>query len=72
MVDRLISEISLARTVEKALLARRMLRSGRQVPEIYAVQVVQDHVDDAIAQLNRDIDNLLFENRVRKEIVSDT
>src|SRR5690606_5514075 len=69
---RLVSEISMARTVEKALLARRLLLSGRQVPEVYATDVAREHADTAVAELNREIDNLLFETRVRREVVSDT
>jgi len=72
IMGRLVSEISTARTVEKALLARRLLLSGRQVPEVYATEVAREHAQNAIAELDQEIDNLLFETRVRKEVVSDT
>ena len=72
IVGRLVSEISTARTIEKALFARRLLLSGRQVPEVYATKVARDHIDTSIAELDREIDNLLFETRVRREVVSDT
>ncbi|MEX2259810.1 MAG: integrating conjugative element protein [Woeseia sp.] len=72
IVGRLVSEISTARTVEKALYARRLLLSGRQVPEVYATDVAREHADGAIAELDQEIDNLLFETRVRREVVSDT
>ncbi|NIB44056.1 integrating conjugative element protein [Pseudomaricurvus alkylphenolicus] len=72
IVGRLVSEISTARTVEKALLARRLLLSGRQVPEVYATEVAREHADASIAELDQEINNLLFESRVRKEVVSDT
>ncbi|MEX2123895.1 MAG: integrating conjugative element protein [Woeseia sp.] len=72
IVGRLVAEISTARTVEKALFVRRLLLSGRQVPEVYATEVARVHVDTAIAELDREIDNLLFETRVRREVVSDT
>ena len=72
MVGRLVSEISIARTVEKALLARRMLLSGRQVPEVYATEVAREHADTAITELDKEIENLLFETRARKEVVSNT
>ena len=39
IMGRLVSEISTARTVEKALFARRLLLTGRQVPEVYATEV---------------------------------
>lgn len=72
IVGRLVSEISTARTIEKALYARRLLLTGRQVPEVYATQVARDHADSAIAELDKEIDNLLFETRVRREVVSET
>ncbi len=72
IMGRLVSEISVARTVEKALLARRLLLSGRQVPEVYATEVAREHADTAIAELDKGIEDLLFETRVRKEVVSDT
>jgi integrating conjugative element protein (TIGR03755 family) len=72
IVGRLVAEISTARTVEKALFVRRLLLSGRQVPEVYATEVARVHVDTSIAELDREIDNLLFETRVRREVVSDT
>lgn len=72
IMGRLVSEISTARTVEKALYARRLLLSGRQVPEVYATEVAREHTDNSIAELDKEIENLLFETRVRKEVVSDT
>jgi integrating conjugative element protein (TIGR03755 family) len=72
MVGRLVAEISTARTIEKALFARRLLLSGRQVPEVYATDVAREHADTSIAELDREIDNLLFETRVRREVVSNT
>jgi len=72
IMGRLVSEISTARTVEKALFARRLLLTGRQVPEVYATEVAREHADTSIAELDKEIENLLFETRVRKEVVSDT
>ena len=72
IMGRLVSEISTARTVEKALYARRLLLSGRQVPEVYATEVAREHADTSIAELDKEIENLLFETRVRKEVVSNT
>ena len=72
IMGRLVSEISTARTVEKALFARRLLLTGRQVPEVYATEVAREHADTSIVELDKEIENLLFETRVRKEVVSDT
>lgn len=72
IMGRLVSEISTARTVEKALFARRLLLTGRQVPEVYATEVAREHADISITELDKEIENLLFETRVRKEVVSNT
>ena len=72
IAGRLVAEIATARTLERALMARRLLLSGRQVPEVYAANVARRHADTAVSELNREIDNLLFETRVRREVVSET
>ena len=72
IIGRLVAEISTARTVEKALYARRLLLTGRQVPEVYATEVAREHADASIVELDKEIDSLLFETRVRREVVSDT
>ena len=70
-LDKLAGEIAIARTIEKALLLRRTLLAGRQVPEIAASPANAD-LERKVAELDREIDNLLFETRVRREVVSDT
>ena len=72
ITGRLSAEIATARTLERALMARRLLLSGRQVPEVFAATVARQHADVAIEELDREIDNLLFETRARREVVSDT
>ena len=42
------------------------------MPEVYATEVAREHADKSIAELDKEIENLLFETRVRKEVVSDT
>ncbi len=72
VVDRLASEIAVARTVEKAILARRAVKAGGQLPEVQANEVAATHVDEIIKDLDAEIERMLFENRIRKEVVSDT
>ncbi len=69
---RLASEIAQARTVERALLIRRLLLTGRRVPEVSAYAVATQSVDAAVAELEQEIENLLFETRLRREVVSTT
>ena len=72
LANRLSSEIALARTVEKALLARSLLRSGLQEPNIQANQGALRALEDRLEFLGKEIDNVLFEQRVRKEVLTNT
>ena len=72
VVERLATEIAVARTVEKAFLARRTLKSGGQLPEVHANSVAKEHVEQIVEDLDSEIERLVFENRIRKELVSDT
>ncbi len=56
IIGRLVSEVSTACTVEKTLLARRLLLSGRQVPEVYATEVAREHADGSIVELDKEIE----------------
>ena len=70
--NKISDEVALARTIEKALMARRMLLSGRMVPNIQASSEAIETIDREDGNLNQEIENLLFEQRVRKEVVSST
>lgn len=70
--EKLASEVSLARAVEKALLGRRILLSGLKQPEIQGYEIANQEVKRAAAEMEAEIDNLLYEHRVRKEVVSNT
>jgi len=71
-VGKLAGEISQAQLIDKLLLLRRLLLAGRQVPEIAAAQPAQRDIDRKLAELDREIENLVFDTRLRKEVVSDT
>ena len=71
-LGKLAGEISQARVVEKLLLVRRLLLAGRQIPEIAAASAAQTVIDRKLQEVDREIDNLLFETRVRKAVVSHT
>jgi len=72
LVARLASEIAIAQTIEEALAVRRMLLAGRRVPEIASSQPATKAIDAAIAALEREIDSFLYEQRVSREITSNT
>lgn len=70
-LQKLASEIAVARVVEKAVLLRRLLLAGRQEPNV-AHSPAPRHINDAVTTLDREIDNILFETRVRKELFANT
>ncbi|MYD44903.1 MAG: integrating conjugative element protein [Gammaproteobacteria bacterium] len=72
VIDRLVAEIAVARTVEKAFLARRLMKSGSSIPEVQANPVAREHVNQVVRELDSEISRLAFEARIRKDLVSNT
>lgn len=72
IVDRLVAEIAVARTVEKAFLARRLIKSGSSIPEVQANPVAREHVEQVVRDLDSEINRLAFEAQIRKDLVSNT
>lgn len=70
-MERMVREIALARTIEKALAIRNVYITGMTMPDV-VTSPAQARVEPKIALLNRFIEELLFEGRVRKELVTAT
>lgn len=70
-LTRLSMEVAQARVVDKALMVRNLLLSGGGVPEA-GWEPAQKELRERVDQLNRHMDDLLFETRVRREVVSST
>ncbi|WP_407280366.1 integrating conjugative element protein [Aromatoleum evansii] len=68
--QRLVQDLALARTVDKALIIRNLLLTGRMIPEVYKTANTQ--IESKLAELNRHIDDVLYEANVRKRIISET
>lgn len=68
---RLAMEVAQARVIDKALLVRNVLLTGSGIPE-GTYEAAQKDVRSKVEELNRYIDDLLFETRVRREVVSTT
>ena len=71
VLGRLSAEIAQARVIDKALTVRNLLLTGLGVPEA-GFDAARKEARQAVETLNRYIDDLLFEIRVRREIVSQT
>jgi len=72
LAGRLMSEVALARTLEKALVARDLLRAGQQNPDIAANDEAQEEINLALRRLDSEIDNVLFEQEVRSKVLTNT
>ena len=69
---KLAGEVSLSRVLERALLARRVLLAGRAEPNVAQNGPALSQLETSVAELETEIDNLLFEHRTRREVVSHT
>ena len=72
LINRLAAEMALSRTMERAMIARRALISGVKEPNIANLQIAQDDLAPYIADLEKDIENILFEIEVRDRVASNT
>ena len=72
LAARLAYEVGVARTLEQALAIRRLLLAGKRVPEVASYTAATEAVDQAVTELEREIDGFLYEQRVRKEITTNT
>ena len=70
-IQKLADEAATAVNLEKALMLRRLLQSGRMEPNIYASGLGRD-IDLAVGHISQAIENVLFETRIRREMFSQT
>lgn len=71
LANKLVGEIALARTMEKALIARDLLNAGAQEPNISASgDVAKAEIDYSRQRLQAEIDNILFETEVRQKVIT--
>ncbi len=68
LAGRLATEIATSRAVEKALAVRRLLLTARREPNIQGNKEALERIDKAVAELEREVDNVLYETRIRREI----
>ncbi len=71
LINKLASESAMARVLEKAVLIRRLLLSGMREPNV-ANSPAPKHILETLSILDQEIENVLFEKRIRTELVSET
>lgn len=70
-VSKLASEAAMTRTVEKAMLIRRLLLTATREPNLGATEATTA-IQASIDQLDRDIADVLFERKIHNELASKT
>ncbi len=72
IVQKLAQEIAEARIMEEAMVIRRLLLAGKKDGDISAVKMAVEEVDNALVELESEIQNVIFEKRVRGELIANT
>lgn len=71
LANKLVGEIALARTMEKALIARDLMNAGAQEPNISASgDIARTEIEYSRSRLQAEIDNVLFETEVRQKVTT--
>lgn len=71
-ISKLSSEVAMSRVLEKALFTRRMLLTGLREPNVSKTPPAVALGKDAVAVLDQEIENVLYEKRIRTELSSKT
>jgi len=71
VVGKLAAEQATAANVERAMMLRRLLLAGYQEPHVFA-SAAGPEIQRMVAVIDREIDQLLYETRVRKELFANT
>jgi hypothetical protein len=72
LINRLSAEMALSRTMERAMIARRALISGMKEPNVANLQIAQEDLTPFVADLEQEIENMLFEIEVRDRVATNT
>lgn len=70
--NRLVSEVALAQTIDKALQARRVLLTGKNEAYISQNVLAQDEINKTVKELENEISLLRFEAETRQSIAGNT
>lgn len=71
-INRLGSEIALADALEKALITRQLLHAGARSHNIANNGEAQKEIQYLLARLQSEVDNVLLEQRLRREVLTGT
>ncbi len=72
LIHKFAQEIAEARIMEEAMIIRRLLLAGRKEGHVAANALAQREVTQALAELDGEIRNVIFEKDVRDQFVTST
>lgn len=72
VIQKLSQEIAESRAMEEAMVVRRFLLTGKKDGDVSAVKMAVAEVEKALAELDSEIESVIFEKRVRSSLVADT
>lgn len=72
VIQKLAQEIAESRAMEEAMIVRRFLLTGKKDGDVSAVKMAVEEIEKALKELDSEIQNVIFEKRVRNSLVADT
>lgn len=72
LLGRLATDLALARSIERAMITIDTLKTGIQDPALFNNEQYQLSAQRNIERLQKEIDDVLYERRIRGEVFSDT
>ncbi len=72
VISRLSGELAISRTLERALMARRVLLAGMKEPNVANNDLAVKELQRSVDELNSEIQNMVFELDVRSKVASNT
>lgn len=67
---RIVNDVAVSRTMEKAFYARRLLLTGSQLPEVVSNGVAHAHIHRMLGNLDEETARIRTEHNTRREMVS--
>ena len=71
-ISKLSHDIAMQNLIEEALALRRILLAGFQIQEVQNLKPVRTTVKNTIETLDKEIESLAFENKIRRELTNKT
>jgi integrating conjugative element protein (TIGR03755 family) len=71
-LSKLTDEIAMSRVINDALLIQQTLKTGKKEAHVQALPMATEEAEKVLAAIDEEIDSLVRESRIKKELVSQT